>query len=84
MGNNIKNLNQMNTQEIQDYLGITDNENVVYKGKTISDFRLLADLCEGINYEIILEEDYHINQMTNEIIYKYNNLIAYKIYKGGM
>ena len=76
----MKNLNSLNLKELEDYLGITDNDNYMYKAKMIMDFRLLADLCYGQNVEIILKEDFYIQKLDkkHKIFYEYNNLIAYK------
>ena len=75
----MKNLNSLTLKELENYIGITDNENYMYKAKIIADFRLLADLCEGQNVDIILKEDFYNLGLhkTKKIFYEYNNLIAY-------
>ena len=76
----MKKLNSFTLKELEDYLGITDNENYMYKAKTIMDFRLLADLFDGQDIEIILKQDYFTQKLneTSKIIYEYNDLIVYK------
>ena len=76
----MKNLNNLDLKQLEDYLGITDNANYMYKAKMIMDFRFLADLCEGQDVEIILKDDFYIQKLNenHNIFYEYNNLIAYK------
>lgn len=70
----------MNTRELEDYLGITDNDYYVYKAKQIADFRLLAYITRDFeDREICLIEDFNnsIGTDNDKIIYKYNDLVAY-------
>lgn len=70
----------MNTKELEDYLGITDNENYMYKARQIADFRLLAYITRDFeDREICLIEDFNNSLGTDndKVIYEYNDLIAY-------
>ena len=70
----------MSTKELQDYLGITDNDNYMYKAKQIADFRLLATITKDFeNREICLREDFNNVVGTDEdkVIYEYNDLVAF-------
>lgn len=74
-------MQKMDLKELENYLGITDNNNYMEKAKLISDYRLLEKLVQNIkNVEIIRKEDFYINSLyiDNDIIYEYNDLIAYK------
>ena len=73
---------KMDLKELEDYLGITDNENYMYKGEIIGEFRILEKLISNMNYEkleIILKEDYYNLKLSNKIVYEYKNLIVYEI-----
>lgn len=70
----------MELKELEDYLGITDNENYMYKAEIIGEFRILEKLISNMNYEnleIILKEDYLNLHLKNKIVYEFNNLIVY-------
>lgn len=74
----------MDTRELQDYLGITDNEQYMEKAKLIMDFRQLEKLIENMNYkeiEVIRKEDFFSKGLhyDNTIIYEYNDLIVYQV-----
>lgn len=74
-------MKKMDLKELEDYLGITDNNNYMGKAKLISDYRLLEEIVQNIkNVEIIRKEDFYINSLDidNDIIYEYNDLIAYR------
>ena len=76
---------KMDLKELEDYLGITDNENYMYKAEIIGEFRILEKLISNMNYEkleIILKEDYYNLKLSNKIVYEYKNLIVYEINKG--
>ena len=71
----------MELKELEDYLGITDNENYMYKAKIIGEFRILEKLISNMNYEnleIILKEDYYNLKLNNKIVYEFKDLIVYK------
>ena len=73
---------KMDLKELEDYLGITDNENYMYKAEIIGEFRILEKLIPNMNYEkleIILKEDYYNLKLSNKIVYEYKNLIVYEI-----
>ena len=73
---------KMDLKELEDYLGITDNENYMYKTEIIGEFRILEKLISNMNYEkleIILKEDYYNLKLSNKIVYEYKNLIVYEI-----
>lgn len=73
---------KMDLKELEDYLGITDNENYMYKAEIIGEFRILEKLISNMNYEkleIILKEDYYNLKLSNKIVYEYKNLIVYEI-----
>ena len=73
---------KMDLKELEDYLGITDNENYMYKAEIICEFRILEKLISNMNYEkleIILKEDYYNLKLSNKIVYEYKNLIVYEI-----
>lgn len=73
---------KMDLKELKDYLGITDNENYMYKAEIIGEFRILEKLISNMNYEkleIILKEDYYNLKLSNKIVYEYKNLIVYEI-----
>lgn len=70
----------LSTKELQDYLGITDNDNYMYKARQIADFRLLAYMTRDFEgREICLIEDFNnvVGTDNDKIIYEYNDLIAY-------
>ena len=70
----------MSTKELQDYLGITDNDNYMYKAKQIADFRLLATITKDFeNREICLREDFNnvVGTDKDKVIYEYNDLVAF-------
>ena len=72
---------KMDLKELEDYLGITDNPNYMYKANIISEFRILEELISNMNYEkleIILKEDYYNLKLSNKIVYEYKNLIVYE------
>ena len=74
-------MKKMDLKELEDYLGITDNNNYMGKAKLINDYRLLEEIVQNIkNVEIIRKEDFYINSLDidNDIIYGYNDLIAYR------
>ena len=76
---------KMDLKELEDYLGITDNENYMYKAEIIGEFRILEKLISNMYYEkleIILKEDYYNLKLSNKIVYEYKNLIVYEINKG--
>lgn len=71
----------MNLKEVEDYLGITDNDDYMYKAELIMQFRLLEKLIENMDYEkleIILKEDYYHLGLDNKIVYEYKGLIVYE------
>lgn len=71
----------MELKELEDYLGITDNENYMYKAKIIGEFRILEKLISNMNYEnleIILKEDYYNLKLNNKIVYEFKDLIVYE------
>lgn len=71
----------MNLKEVEDYLGITDNDNYMYKAEVIMQFRMLEKLIANMNYEkleVILEEDYYHLGLDNKIVYKFKGLIVYE------
>lgn len=71
----------MELKELEDYLGITDNENYMYNAKIIGEFRILEKLISNMNYEnleIILKEDYYNLKLNNKIVYEFKDLIVYK------
>ena len=70
----------MELKELEDYLGITDNEDYMYKARQIADFRLLAYMTRDFkDIEIILAEDFNnvVGTDNTKIIYEYNDLVAY-------
>lgn len=72
---------KMDLKELEDYLGITDNTNYMYKANIINEFRILEKLISNMNYEnleIILKEDYYNLKLSNKIVYEYKNLIVYE------
>ena len=72
----------MELKELEDYLGITDNENYMYKAKIIAEFRDLEKLVSNMDYEnleIILREDYENLKLDNKIVYEYRDLIMYQV-----
>ena len=72
---------KMDLKELQDYLGITDNDNYIYKADVIGEFRDLEKLIENMkdykDLEIILKEDYYNLKLNNRIMYEGKNLIIY-------
>jgi hypothetical protein len=71
----------MNLKEVEDYLGITDNNNYMYKAEVIMQFRLLEKLITNMDYEkleVILKEDYYHLGLDNKIVYEYKDLIVYE------
>ena len=72
---------KMDLKELQDYLGITDNDNYMYKADVIGEFRDLEKLIENMkdykDLEIILKEDYSNLKLNNRIMYEGKNLIIY-------
>ena len=72
---------KMDLKELQDYLGITDNDNYMYKADIIGEFRDLEKLIENMkdykDLEIILKEDYYNLKLNNRIMYEGKNLIIY-------
>lgn len=72
---------KMDLKELQDYLGITDNDNYMYKADVIGEFRDLEKLIENMrdykDLEIILKEDYYNLKLNNRIMYEGKNLIIY-------
>jgi len=76
----MKNLYSMELKDVEDYLGITDNNDYMYKAKTILDFRLLSKLCAAEDVEIILSDDFYNLKLDKvcKIFYIYKNLIAYR------
>ena len=72
---------KMDLKELQDYLGITDNDNYMYKADVIGEFRDLEKLIENMkdykHLEIILKEDYSNLKLNNRIMYEGKNLIIY-------
>ena len=71
----------MNLKEVEDYLGITDNNDYMYKAEVIIQFRLLEKLITNIDYEkleVILKEDYYHLGLDNKIVYEYKGLIVYE------
>lgn len=74
-------MKKMDLKELEEYLGITDNNNYMAKAKLINDYRILEDLVKDMeNIEIIRKEDFYINllDINNEIVYEYNELVAYR------
>lgn len=72
---------KMELKELEDYLGITDNDNYMYKAEIIGEFRLLEKLIANMDYEkleIILKEDYYNLKLNNKIVYEYKGLIVYE------
>ena len=62
----------MNLKEIEDYLGITDNEDYLYKNIIINHFKELEKIVsfiENEKVEIILQEDYYNLKLNYDIIY---------------
>lgn len=71
----------MNLKEVEDYLGITDNNDYMYKAEVIMQFRLLEKLITNMDYEkleVILKEDYYHLGLDNKIVYEYKDLIVYE------
>lgn len=71
----------MNLKEIEDYLGITDNEDYLYKNRIINHFKELEKMIsfiENEKVEIILQEDYYNLKLNYDIIYKFEEFIVYK------
>lgn len=71
----------MNLKEIEDYLGITDNEDYLYKNRIINHFKELEKMVsfiENEKVEIILQEDYYNLKLNYDIIYKFEEFIVYK------
>lgn len=71
----------MNLKEVEDYLGITDNNDYMYKAEVIMQFRLLEKLITNMDYEkleVILKEDYYHLGLDNKIVYEYKGLIVYE------
>lgn len=71
----------MNLREIEDYLGITDNEDYLYKNRIINHFKELEKIVsfiENEKVEIILQEDYYNLKLNYDIIYKFEEFIVYK------
>lgn len=71
----------MNLKEVEDYLGITDNNDYMYKAEVIMQFRLLEKLIINMDYEkleVILKEDYYHLGLDNKIVYEYKDLIVYE------
>jgi hypothetical protein len=72
---------KMDLKELQDYLGITDNDNYMYKADVIGEFRDLEKLIENMkdykDLEIILKEDYYNLKLNNRIMYEGKKLIIY-------
>lgn len=71
----------MNLKEIEEYLGIIDNEDYLYKKRIINHFKELVKEISFIGnekVEIILQEDYYHLKLDYDIIYQFEELIVYK------
>lgn len=71
----------MNLKEIEEYLGIIDNEDYLYKKRIINHFKELVkeiSFIENEKVEIILQEDYYNLKLDYDIIYIFEEFIVYK------
>jgi hypothetical protein len=71
----------MNLKEIEEYLGIIDNEDYLYKKRIINHFKELVkeiSFIENEKVEIILQEDYYHLKLDYDIIYQFKEFIVYK------
>lgn len=71
----------MNLKEIEEYLGIIDNEDYLYKKRIINHFKELVkeiSFIENEKVEIILQEDYDNLKLDYDIIYIFEEFIVYK------
>lgn len=71
----------MNLKEIEEYLGIIDNEDYLYKKRIINHFKELVkeiSFIENEKVEIILQEDYYHLKLDYDIIYQFEEFIVYK------
>ena len=71
----------MNLKEIEEYLGIIDNEDYLYKKRIINHFKELIKEISFIGnekVEIILQEDYYNLKLDYDIIYQFEEFIVYK------
>lgn len=72
---------KMDLKTLENYLGITDNNNYMYKAEIIGEFRDLEKLIENMkdykDLEIILKEDYYNLKLNNRIMYEGKKLIIY-------
>ena len=68
-------------KEIQDYLGITDNQDVKYKMEVVTEYRSFKNIYSGKNVEMCLIEDIGTYiDVDDKDIFEYGKYIA--VYRG--